>query len=242
MQNFSDITAVILAGGLGTRIRSVVHDHPKVLAEIFNCPFLTFLLEQLVNSGIQKVVLCTGHLADKVYEKYKDKYKSLRIVHSREKKPLGTGGALRFALPHITSEYILVMNGDSFVDLDLAVYLGKFFKKRCKSSLLLVNVPDTSRYGKVEITKDGYITAFVEKGESCGAGWINAGIYILKKSIVATIPEGKAFSIEQEFFPKLVEKGLCGFCIENKFIDIGTPETYLSAEEFFSEIYKKVFI
>ena len=239
MKNLSDTTAVILAGGFGTRLQPVVPDRPKVLANILDRPFLTFILDQLLSSGVKDVVLCTGYMADNVQNKLGNSYKSLRLIYSRENVPLDTGGALRLALPYLNSDPVLVMNGDSFADIDLTFYLDWFFKKNCQASLLLTNVPDTGRYGKVTIAEDGLLLAFEEKGIKSGPGWINAGVYILKKSLVASMPVGTPFSMEREFFPELVDKGLHGFCFDGEFIDIGTPETFALAEKFFAERRKR---
>ena len=236
MENLSYTTTVILAGGLGTRLRSVVPGRPKVLANILDRPFLAFLLDQLVSADIRDVVLCTGYMADDVYEEMGDAYKSLQLIYSKENFPFGTGGALRLALPHLNSDPVLIMNGDSFVNIDLTVYLDWFFKKNCQASLLLTNVSDTSRYGKVVVAEDDLLLAFEEKGLNSGPGWINAGIYIMKKSLIATIPAGIPFTLEREFFPKLVNKGLYGFRFDGKFIDIGTPDAFAMAEEFFLSI------
>ena len=235
MKNLYDITAIILAGGLGTRLCSVVSDRPKVLAKICNRPFLTFLLDQLVSAKARDVVLCTGFMADKIHEIMGNTYKSLKIVHSREPEPLGTGGALRHALPYLKADPVLIMNGDSFVNIDLTVYMDWFFERDRQASILLVKVPDTGRYGKVIVAEDGFLSAFEEKVINSGPGWINAGICITKKSLVASMPAGKSFSLEREFFPSLVGKGLYGFCSNGKFIDIGTPESYHRAQEFFRE-------
>ena len=236
MQNLSDITAVILVGGLGTRLRSVISNRPKVLANILGRPFISFLLDQLLLTNASDVVLCTGYMADDIHKQLGDTYKSLKLVYSREDVSLDTGGALRLALPHLNSDTVLVMNGDSFVNIDLTVYLDWFFKKTCQVSLLLINVPETSSYGKVVVAENDLLLAFEEKGLNSGPGWINAGIYIMKKSLIATIPAGIPFSLEREFFPKLVNKGLYGFRFDGKFIDIGTPDAFAMAEEFFLSI------
>jgi len=235
MKNLSEITTVILAGGLGARLCSVVSDRPKVLAKIGNRPFLTFLLDQLVIAKAKDVVLCTGYMANKIHKALGEQYRSLRLIHSREPEPLGTGGALRLAMPHINSDPVLIMNGDSFVNIDLTVYIDWFFKKNRKASLLLVNAPNTERYGKVIVAKDGLLSAFEEKVLNSGPGWINAGVYIMKKSLVESIPAGNSFSLEREFVPGLIGKGLYGFFANEKFIDIGTPESYRQAEKFFRE-------
>jgi len=235
VKGLSDITAVIIAGGLGTRLRSVVSDRPKVLVDICERPFLTFLLDQLVAAKVRKVVLCTGYMADKIDEAFGNKYKSLKMIHSREFEPLGTGGALRLALPYFKTDSILVMNGDSFADVDLATYTKWFFKKDRQASLLLVKVPDTTRYGKVIANEDGRISAFEEKGLDAGPGLVNAGIYIMKTSLVASMVDDTPLSLENEFFPSLIDNEFYGFFYDGVFIDIGTPRSYHRAQAFFSK-------
>ena len=240
MQRMSDITTVILAGGLGTRLRSVLSDRPKMLAEVLGRPFLTYLLDQLSSAGARKVILCIGYMGDSVQKVYGDVYKSLHLLYSQEDEPLGTGGALRLALPLIESEHVLVMNGDSYIHADLSYYVDWFFQIDRKASLLLVKVPDTSRYGMVKVEKDESISIFEEKEKAKGARWINAGVYLMKTSLLKSIPVGKSFSLEREFFPSLVGKGLFGRQCKGKFIDIGTPESYVNAENFFGESKMKV--
>jgi len=234
MEGFCDITGVILAGGFGTRLQSVVSDKPKVLAKVKGKPFMAYLLEQLSSAGIHKAVICTGYMSDKIQECFGDAYDSLEIIYSREDEPLGTGGALRLALPYLSSEIILVMNGDSYIDTDLSIYVDWFSEGEREAAVLLTCVDDTSRYGNVKINKNKIIASFEEKCDNPGPGWINAGIYLLRKSLIASMPAGKFYSLERDFFPKLTGKGLYGFCTEGRFIDIGTPEAYAAAEEFFA--------
>jgi len=236
----SDITAVILAGGLGTRLRPVLLDRPKVLAEVLGHPFLAYLLDQLSYAGTRKVILCTGYMGDKVHAVCGDVYKFLHLLYSQEEEPLDTGGALRLALPLFKTDLVLVMNGDSYIDADLNSYLDWFFQIDRKASLLLARVPDTSRYGMVKVEKDESVSAFEEKEKAKGAGWINAGVYFVKTSLLKAIPSGKAFSLEREFFPSLVGNGLFGYQCKGRFIDIGTPESYIKAEKFFGESKMKV--
>jgi NDP-sugar pyrophosphorylase family protein len=229
----SNITVVILAGGMGTRLHSAVPNKHKVLAEIQKQPFIIFLLDQLVSSGARDVVLCTGHMAEQVHEKLGETYRSLKLEYSQEEVPLGTGGAVRLALPLIKSEIVMIMNGDSYVNADLNAFLEWFLRKDLAAALILTKVHDTSRYGRVMSAEDGRIQAFEEKSENEGYGWINAGIYLLKKKLMKTIPSGKTYSLEREFFPLLIGKGLCGYRCAREFIDIGTPESYAQAEAFF---------
>ena len=157
------LTAVILAGGLGTRLRPAVGDCPKVLAPVNNRPFLSYLLDQLSSNGFSHVILCTGYGTDNISAAFDSVYKGLTIEYSQETKPLGTGGALRNAIPHIKTDHILVMNGDSYINVDLKSYIDWHFRNCIEVSLLLTQVSDTSRYGRVEVDKNGLVKQFVEK-------------------------------------------------------------------------------
>lgn len=231
----NDITAAILVGGFGTRLRSVVSDRPKVLAEIRGRPFLAYLLDQLIEAAISEVVLCTGYMADSVRECFGNTYGTLRIMYSREETPLGTGGAIRLALPSINSETVLVMNGDSYMDVKLDSFVDWFFRENRQAGLLLTKVNDTSRYGRIGLDKNKKIDFFAEKCDTSGPGMINAGIYLIKKSLLYSIPDGKPNSLERDFFPQLAGQELFGFFSAGKFIDIGTPESYSNADHFFAE-------
>jgi len=235
MPNNCDITAVILAGGFGTRLQPIVSDRPKVLAEISGRPFLAYLLDQLVSAGIRKAVLCTGYMADMVRDCFGDTYNSLRLLYSKEETPLGTGGAIRLALPHISSDVVLVMNGDSYINVGLDIFLDWFFEENRQAALLLTKVNNTSRYGRIGLDKNKKIEFFEEKGNNSGSGWINAGIYLINKSLINRIPPHQPYSLEKQFFPELAGDRLFGFCFEGQFIDIGTPESYAKAEVFFAD-------
>ncbi len=236
MLQLSDINAVILVGGLGTRLKGVVADRPKVLAPVRNRPFLTFLLDKLAAAGLKKVVLGTGYRAEMICAAIGERYKSLRVVHSRETSPLGTGGALRQALTYLDSDPILVMNGDSYCTADLRNYWQWFLAGERPGALLLARVPETSRFGRVRVGDDDLVVSFEEKGAQAGPGWINAGIYLLRRQVVEAIPAGTFYSLEQELFPLMADqKRLHGYRSEAAFIDIGTPAAYAEADKFFTE-------
>ena len=232
-QELSDTTAVILAGGLGTRLRSVVADRPKVLAEICGRPFLTYIFDQLLGARINRAVLCTGYRGDQIQETVGNAYKSLTVGYSRELSPLGTAGALRNALLEIHGDQVLVVNGDSYYETDITVFWNWHQSKGARGSVLLTTVPDTRRYGKVETDRQGKILRFNEKGTNAGPGLINAGIYIVNKQLIFSIPSGRKVSLEQEMFPQWVGQELYGCSSEGRFIDIGTPEDYARAAFFF---------
>ncbi len=232
--NLEDITAAILAGGLGTRLQSITKNQ-KVIIKIKNHPFLEYILDRLRETGIKKVIICTGYLGEQVKKEFGNTYHNLSISYSQENTKLDTAGAIRLALPLLKSEDILVTNGDSYLDFDLKKFWQFHLKKKSKASILLTRVTNVERYGQVMLDKNNRITSFQEKNKKIGTGFINSGIYLLKKSVVSKIPKDMAFSFEKELFPTLIGKDFYGFEGKGKFIDIGTPESYQQAEEFFSE-------
>jgi D-glycero-alpha-D-manno-heptose 1-phosphate guanylyltransferase len=242
MKNLSHITAAILAGGLGSRLRPVVADRPKVLAEVGGRPFIFYLLDQLAAVSVQRVVLCTGYLADLVKDTLGETYGPMNLLYSREPSPLGTGGALCFALPLLESETVLVLNGDSFCEANLRAFCLVHCLRRAQASLLLAEVTDTGRFGWVELDGEGRITGFLEKGKATGSGWVNGGIYLINRSLLDTIPPQQIVSLEQGIFPAWIGRGLYGFRIDGRFLDIGTPESYAAAEEFFLQQEHRNFI
>jgi NDP-sugar pyrophosphorylase family protein len=234
MTRYSDITAVILAGGLGTRLRGVVCDKPKVLAEVNNRPFIQYLLDQLSASGIRRTVLCTGYLGDQIEKTFGAGYEQMRLAYSREPEPLGTGGALRLALPLLETEQVMVLNGDSYCSLDHTIFFDFHAEKLASMSLCLTEVADVSRYGAVQVDRDGRILKFEEKGVRSGAGAINAGIYLIGRPLIEAIPPKAAVSLEKDVIPTAISAGLFGFNSGGRFIDIGIPSDYEAAQHFFT--------
>jgi D-glycero-alpha-D-manno-heptose 1-phosphate guanylyltransferase len=233
MKNLSHITAAILAGGLGTRLRPVVADRPKVLAEVGGRPFIFYLLDQLAAVRVRRVILCTGYLAHQVRDTLGETYGPLNLLYSQEPSPLGTGGALRFALPMLESETVLVLNGDSFCEANLRAFCLVHRLRGAKATLLLAEVTDTGRFGWVELDGEGRITGFREKGKATGDGWVNGGVYLVNRSFLESIPPQEIVSLEQDLFPAWIGRGLYGFRSQGRFIDIGIPESLAGAETFF---------
>jgi NDP-sugar pyrophosphorylase family protein len=229
-------TAAILAGGLGTRLRPVIVDRPKVLAPINGRPFLTYLLDQLAGASVEEVVLLVGFQAGQVRDTLGQTYAGMRLLYSEEPFPLGTAGALRWALPKLSEPTILVMNGDSYCDIDLAAFRAFHDEHSADVSLALAGVTGASRFGSVWAGEDGKVTRFEEKTAVPGANWINAGIYLLKCGLIDEIPIGGSLSLERDLFPQWVEMRRCyGFHSAGRFLDIGTPESYSDAEHFFRD-------
>jgi D-glycero-alpha-D-manno-heptose 1-phosphate guanylyltransferase len=228
-------TAIILAGGFGTRLQSVVADLPKPMAPVNGRPFIDYHLQYLKQVGFQKVILSTGHLAEKINAHYKNGFEGLTISFSHEATPLGTGGAIRLALEHCDSEEVLVLNGDSFFELPISDFISKHTHGSVPHSLALRQVADASRYGRVLTNSNHIITSFGEKDGKQSAGSINAGVYILNKEhYFDKTPAKKNFSIELDFFQEqATHQQLQGFEYDAYFIDIGIPEDYRKAQDDF---------
>lgn len=226
------ITAFILAGGKGTRLRSLVSGRQKVAAVVKGRPFVTFLLDQLIVNGIRHAVLCAGYLGNELKELLRESYGALCLTYSIEKEPLGTAGALRHAATHLTSDSVLVLNGDSYCDFNLGKLMAFHSAKAAEASILLTPMEDTSRYGRVLLDGEDRVVRFEEKGAHGGEGLINAGVYLLSAALIRSIPRDRAVSLEREIFPGLT--ALFGLRVPGPFLDIGTPEDYARAAIFFS--------
>jgi len=233
-RTLASVTAVILAGGLGTRLRPMVGDRPKVMAEVGGRPFLVRWLDELSRQGLRRVILCTGFLAEMIEAHFGATYGPLDLVYSREGQPLGTGGALSQALRHGTSDPLLALNGDSFIPVDLGVFFEWYKEHGVQNALLVAPVQDMARFGGVALGKEGIVERFIEKGQ-IGAGLVNAGVYLLRAQALSGLPLDRSTSLEREVFPGLAGHSLHGFICNAPFLDIGTPESYSSAEHFFTK-------
>lgn len=234
--DFSQVTAVVLAGGLGTRLRSVVADRPKVLATIGGRPFVSFILDQICAVQISRAVLCTGYMGELVEKTLGRAYGALELDYSQESQPLGTGGALRLATAHVGTPWMLVVNGDSYCEVDLCRFYQWHQSQGSHASLLGVAVPDTSRYGRLELDAADRVTRFEEKGMRSGPGLINGGWYLLARQLVESLDTDRAISLEREVFPAWIASGLYAFRSQLPFLDIGTPESFAAAEAFFASL------
>lgn len=229
-----NLNAVVLIGGLGTRLRPVVNDRPKALAEVRGRPFLSFVLDQLAAAGIKKAVLCTGFLGEQVHAAFGSMYADLALAYSQEDSPMDTAGALRLAAPLVESDEALVMNGDSYCEADFRAFKAWSDSRESEAALLINRVSDGSRYGQVEANEDGVVLSFREKGANAGPGWINSGIYLLSRRLILEIPQARPVSMEREVLPSLIaQRKLHAYRNQGRFLDIGTPEAYAAADDFF---------
>jgi NDP-sugar pyrophosphorylase family protein len=227
-------SAVILAGGLGTRLRPVLGGKPKVLAEVAGRPFLAHLLAHLSRCGIHHVVLATGWRSEEVEAFVGDgSIWGLSVEISPEETPLGTGGAVRQSAALVRSDPFLVLNGDTFVAADPARLLDFHLAHSARASLLAARVGDRSRYGALRIDAEGRVLGFSEKG-LVGEGYINAGVYALSRAALGLLPASGPCLLEIDLFPALLGGGLWALRVEAPFLDIGTPESLRAAEAFFA--------
>jgi D-glycero-alpha-D-manno-heptose 1-phosphate guanylyltransferase len=234
-----NLTALILAGGLGTRLRSVVGEKQKVIAEVNGRPFLFYLLDQLAENGIKEVILCVSFQASVVKEIVGNVYRGMRVDYSIEKELKGTGGAIRQAIELSEAKRFLIMNGDSYCEFLLKAFLATHEKRQAEASILLTQVNDTGRFGSVMCDKDGKILSFKEKEQTLETQkWINAGIYLIERSLIEEIQSEKTLSLEREVFPTWIGRNFFGMEGNAIFIDMGTPESYAQAGTFFASLKK----
>jgi D-glycero-alpha-D-manno-heptose 1-phosphate guanylyltransferase len=234
-------TAIILAGGMGTRLKTIISDLPKPMAPIMNVPFLTYQLNYLKHFGIKKVIFSVGYLSEKIIAHYNQSFENISIEYSIEKNPLGTGGGIRMAMSNLNEDLVLILNGDSFFDLDLEQFYNLHLEQKSEFSLALRYVNNSERYGNIEFNSSNQITSFIEKNQLNQSGYINAGVYILSKKLyLQNTKPNINFSIEKDFFEKQLNQLIIkGFEFKDYFIDIGIPEDYLKAQDDFKEFKYK---
>lgn len=221
--------AVVLAGGFGTRLHTVLKDVPKILAPVRDVPFVHYILRWLETQGVRRVCACTGHLADQVEAELRRYPGALAIESLREQSPLGTGGAIYRGLRDVRGESAFVVNGDTYFPADLAEFASAARRLDAPLAVALRRVDDTARYGAVEV-RDGRIAGFREKGRT-GPGLLNAGLYLLPRDLCRTVPMPEVFSWELDFLQPLAPTlGAAGVVLDTPFLDIGTPESYALAE------------
>jgi len=220
--------AIVLAGGMGTRLRQVVPDLPKPMAPVAGRPFLEIVLTTLAEKGFRRVVLSLGYMADKVVSHFGGDFAGMDLVYEIEQSPLGTGGAVRAALAHCTADHVFVFNGDTFLDLETVALEAQWTTLR-NPIIVAREVPDTARYGRLEVA-EGRVCGFLEKGRA-GAGLINAGCYVLPSDLLNGFALGMAFSLEADFLADAVTRQRIDvFITKGMFIDIGVPEDYARAQ------------
>jgi len=219
---------LVLCGGQGTRLRSVVGDRPKGLADIAGRAFLDILVDELLAQGFRRLVLCTGYGAEQI-EQHFARRTGAELLFSVEQKPLGTGGALRHALHLVRADTFAVVNGDSFCRVEYADLFRLHQRTRAAASVVLTPATERTDVGFAEVAADGRVVSFNEK--QARAPLVNAGIYVLARQLIERQPAGAAFSLERELLPQAIRAGTCyGHIVPGPLVDIGTPERYAAAQ------------
>ncbi len=213
---------VILCGGLGTRLRGVLGNHPKGMALVQGRPFLEILIDWAAAFGFRRFVFCIGYQGAQIRAHFSDR-KDLQVVFSEETLPLGTGGALRFSRNHLRRGAFVVLNGDSICRIDLGDMLKFHHGKGAQVTIAAAEPGSRKDGGYMRLDRQGHVTSFLEKTYETGLT-INAGIYIMDHTILGVIPDGKPVSLEKDIFPSLLNDSVYAYSTSQKVQDIGTPE------------------
>lgn len=221
--------AIVLSGGFGTRLKEVVRDLPKPMAGVAGRPFLEYVLDSLISTGINNITLSVGYKADVIMQHFGNRYRNAVIDYVVENEPLGTGGAIAFALLGKDTDAVLVLNGDTFLNIDYGNLINWYEQKPSAVAMVLREMPDIGRYGSVVVSGD-HVTGFVEKGKT-GPGLINAGVYILQPEIFTSFGLAGKFSFETDVLQAHCNKlSPRAFLTSAYFIDIGLPDDYERAQ------------
>lgn len=224
--------AIVLAGGLGTRLREVVSDVPKPMAPIAGRPFLEILLSNLARKGFDRVILSIGHMSEAVTRHFGITFEGMALAYEIESTPLGTGGATRTALGRCEEDHAFIFNGDTYLDLEMDEVEALWFEAG-EPIIVARHVADSIRYGRLDV-EDGRVKRFREKGIP-GAGLINAGTYVLPRDALAQFPPDMPFSLEADYLVAAVRNiGFRAFVTHGFFIDIGLPDDYRRAQTIFA--------
>ncbi len=228
--------AIILAGGMGTRLSGVVGDVPKSMAPVNGIPFLEYQLTYLSDWGIKNAILSVGYKREVIMNHFGKHYKDLNLIYAVEDKPLGTGGAIKNSMQYVTARNVLVFNGDTYFKVSFDKLLMVYQIKKSKMMIVLKEVEDVSRYGSVNIDYNGKVLGFEEKGRSEGKGFVNGGVYYINKAYFDSFDLPEKFSFEKDFLEKYYKtEEFHGMVCNQYFLDIGVPEDYKKAQDDFKE-------
>lgn len=220
--------AIILAGGLGTRLRPIVSELPKSMALISGRPFLEILLNYLQKNNFKEITVCVGYLSDKIIDHFGNYFNGISLHYEIESHPLGTGGATKLGLRNSPNDYSFVFNGDTYFEANIREMIDLWEEHKCPIVASRV-VSETDRYGKLILDKNR-ILKFSEKS-SGGPGIINGGCYLLPKNCLDDFDNDKKFSLENDYFsPLVLEHKVLTSVAYGKFIDIGIPKDYMKAQ------------
>ena len=224
-----DCDVVILCGGLGTRLRSVVGDRPKPMADIGGKPFVRLLVEHIASYGLDRFILSVGYKAGMIGDYFRAGNLPVKVEIAVESEPMGTAGGLRNSRALIRADTALVLNGDSFCRVDYAAMIEAHLDRNACATIAVVPTENAAEFGSIRAAKDGRITAFEEK-KGGGGGLINAGVYVFRKTAIDAMPSRIPLSLEKDVFPGLTSGILLSFPVSGPLYDIGTPAGYARAQ------------
>lgn len=232
--------AVVLAGGLGTRLGDLTRETPKPMVPVRNRPFLEYLLEYWKEQGVREFVLSVGYRHEVIERYFGAEFKGCPVRYSLETEPLGTGGGLLQSLDQVRGKDFLVLNGDTFFAVPLTAFRNFYLQKNAQAAMALFEVPARDRYEGVELGAEDQIRDFIPRGDSRTCRYANGGVYLISRTLLAGWKRGERKSLEKDFWPEWIRtaKAVYGFPAEQTFIDIGTPEDYTRAEQVLNTFIK----
>lgn len=234
------VTPIILAGGEGTRLRSVIGEYPKCLIKIKGKEFVKYLLDQLNLEGFKKTILCVGFMRDVIINNLGEQYNDVKLIYSIEERPLGTGGAVINALRLVDTPYILVLNGDSIADISMKQFIIFSMLNHAQFTIATTYVTNVSRYGQLLFNEKTQMVAMKEKSEVVNSNWINAGIYLIEAELLRIYPYyNEMVSLEKEIIPYYLNNKIYVFPTRSSFVDIGIPEDMTKAEDIINLVDNK---
>lgn len=232
--------AIILAGGIGSRLGNIVKDTPKPFLKVNKNPFVLKLVKRLISQGIKDIIFCLGYKPQKIIDFFGNGSKwRIKVSYVIEDKLMGTAGAIRGAYKKISSSNVVILNGDSFCYFEIPSLLKHHLLNKADATLSVLKINKPAKYGLVLFNEKKKVIKFYEKPKNLKKKlyYINAGVYLIKKKLIKNIDKNKPLSLEKNFFPKiLIEKNIQAFILKkNEFIDIGTPKSFRNADFFFNK-------
>ncbi len=224
MRRFADCDVIILCGGLGTRLQPVLSDRPKPMAEIHGRPFVSLLVDHFLSHGARRFIFSTGHFGDMIQDWFLHHRGAYETLFVRDPSPLGTGGALAHAMSLVRSNTFLVLNGDSFCEIDPERLLRFHARKRAGATIAVTPADAREDTGAVALGEDDRVLSMVEKPRGRTTRYHNAGVYLFDRTVTSLFPQQNAWSLERELLPRLVAHRFYGFVTASPLYDIGTPE------------------
>lgn len=234
-----ELPVLILAGGMGTRLRSVYKSGPKCMAPIAGRPFLEYLLRALLDQGVSRVLISVGYMKEAIIHHFgRGAALNMQLEYVAEETPLGTAGAIKNAEARMQDPYFVVLNGDSFLEVRLAELLRQHIEKQAFVTVATVRVHDRNRYGEIQMDQQGRILGFCEKNASntsqtphtAAMFAVNGGVYAMNREFLHLIESAKNVSLERDIFPRLTAGNCYGFSVDGYFIDIGIPQDLQRAQ------------